>query len=231
MMQNKTILIVDRDLQQARTLQPILQEYGYQLLTADEGILAMKLLQETKIHLVISEIFLPDMSGEQLCRCIRRESDVPIIILTAKEDVMYMLEAVTWGADDYLIKPIDSHVLFAKIQFVLKRSSVIQPVGITVIQDRMGELIIDLNRRIVEKSGKEIRLTPTEYKILTIMAKAPNRVFTRGQLITYALEEEFHGYDRSIDTYIKGLRQKIETDRSNPQYIRTVHGFGYKFVP
>lgn len=230
-MQEKTIMLVDRDLQQAETLQPILQENGYRLLTACEGTQAMKLLQENCIHLVILEIFLPDMSGEQLCRCIRREYDVPIIILTAKEDVMYMLETATWGADDYLVKPIDSQVLFAKIQFVLKRSRTLRVEETSIIRDHAGELIIDLNRRIVEKGGEEIRLTPTEYKILTVMAKAPNRVFTRGQLITYALEEEFHGYDRSIDTYIKGLRRKIETDRSNPRYIRTVHGFGYKFVP
>lgn len=231
MAQKKTILMVDRDIQQAKAIQPILQENGYQLLTACEGNQAMKLLQENEIHLVIQEILLPDMSGEQLCRCIRREYDVPIIILTSREDTMYMLETAAWGADDYLVKPIESRELFAKIQFVLKRSRVMQSEMSTVILDSTGMLSIDLNRRIVEKNGNEIRLTPTEYKLLTVMAKSPNRVFSRGQLITYALEEEFHGYDRSIDTYIKGLRSKIETDRSNPQYIRTVHGFGYKFVP
>jgi DNA-binding response OmpR family regulator len=223
--------VVDRDMQQTEAIQPVLREHGYHLITAYEGSLAMKLLQENNIDLVIQEILLADMPGEQLCRWIRRESDVPIIILTVKEDLQSMLEAAEWGADDYLVKPMEGHVLLAKIQFVLNRYRFLQAETTTVIWDSLGILSIDLNRRMVEKNGEEIRLTPTEYKLLTMMAKSPNRVFSREQLITYALEDEFHGYDRSIDTYIKGLRKKIETDRSKPRYIRTVHGFGYKFVP
>jgi DNA-binding response OmpR family regulator len=99
------------------------------------------------------------------------------------------------------------------------------------IMDREGHLVIDMRRRLVKKDGKEIALTPTEYKLLTTMAKSPNRIYTREQLITYALEDEFQGYDRSIDTYIKELRRKLEEDGRNPRYIRTVHGVGYKFVP
>ena len=99
------------------------------------------------------------------------------------------------------------------------------------IMDGEGRLIIDMKRRLIKKDGKEITLTPTEYKLLTTMAKSPNRIFTREQLITYALDDEFQGYDRSIDTYIKELRRKLEEDGRNPRYIRTVHGVGYKFVP
>ncbi len=99
------------------------------------------------------------------------------------------------------------------------------------LQDEKGSLFIDLERRRVEKNGREIRLTPTEYKLFTMMARYPNRVFTREQLIAYALEDAFHGYDRSIDTYIKGLRKKLEDDRENPRYIQTVYGVGYRFVP
>ena len=99
------------------------------------------------------------------------------------------------------------------------------------LQDEKGSLFIDLERRRVEKNGREIRLTPTEYKLFTMMARYPNRVSTREQLIAYALEDAFHGYDRSIDTYIKGLRKKLEDDRENPRYIQTVYGVGYRFVP
>lgn len=99
------------------------------------------------------------------------------------------------------------------------------------LKDKKGNLEIDLKRRLVKKNGREIRLTATEYKLLATMAKSPNRVFSREELISYALGDDFHGYDRSIDTYIKGLREKIEESRKKPQYIRTVHGMGYKFVP
>lgn len=99
------------------------------------------------------------------------------------------------------------------------------------ITDAEGRLLIDMGRRLVKKDGKEIPLTPTEYKLLITMAKSPNRIFTREQLITYALEDEFQGYDRSIDTYIKELRRKLKEDGRNPRYIRTIHGVGYKFVP
>lgn len=165
MTQNKTVLVVDCDIEQAKALRPILQENGYHMIAAYEENAAMKLLQNNTIQLIQNSSNLLEMETTE------------------------------------------------------------------VIKDSLGILSIDLNRRLVEKDGEEIRLTPTEYKILTMMAKSPNRVFTREQLITYALEDEFHGYDRSIDTYIKGLRKKIETDRSNPRYIHTVHGFGYKFVP
>lgn len=226
-----TILIVDSDTAYMEMLKSALPQKEYRVITAGDGKTALRLLRETEVGLVILELQLPDMSGEQLCREIRETSEIPIIILTSKDSWIEMQQAVEWGADDYLLKVAQTEVLLAKIRFVLRRILAREKGADAVLADNRGILSIDMNRRIVEKNGQEIRLTPTEYKLLTVMAKSPNRTFTREQLITYALEDEFHGYDRSIDTYIKGLRRKIEDDRKNPKYIRTVHGFGYKYVP
>ena len=230
-MQHTTILVVDHNTEDMQTTRTALQEAGYAVLTAADGETAEKIFLENNVDMVIQEFVLTDMTGGQLCQWIRNESDLPIVILTAQNKLRCMRDALEWGADEYLVKPVEMGVFLVKIAFVLNRSRYREQDTEEPITDTLGILSIDLKRRIVEKEGKEVRLTPTEYKLLTVMAQSPNRIFTREQLITYALEDEFRGYDRSIDTYIKGLRKKIETDRKSPKYIRTVHGFGYKFVP
>ena len=133
------------------------------------------------------------------------------------------------GADDYIFKPFSPRAVVAKVGAVLRRAEGDELTSLPVSYNQ-GKLVIDFDNMIVKVQGKETDLTPTELKILTTMAKAPNRIFTREQLITYALNDDFDGYDRSIDTYIKGIRSKIEDDRRYPSYILTVHGLGYKFA-
>lgn len=228
MKKNRNILIVDDETLVTEFLQAYLIQSGYVVYTANTGADALKLFREHSISLVLLDRMLPDISGEEICRTIRALARTPIIMLTAKVEVDDIIEGLRLGADDYLLKPFSPRVVVAKIDAVLRRVECDELASIPVSYDN-GNLIIDFQSGIVKKQGEVVNLTPTEYKLLTTMAKAPNRIFTRDQLICYALEDEFDGIDRSIDTYIKGLRAKIEDDRRNPQYIVTVHGVGYKF--
>lgn len=224
----KKILIVDDEVKITEFLGVYLINYGYTVYIAHNGKEAFELFKKHDISLIILDLMLPDMTGEDICKVIRMQSRIPIIMLTAKVEESDLLEGLRIGADDYLTKPFSPRTVVAKIETILRRveSDGLASVPISFNND---DLTIDYHCGIVKKQGELVRLTPTEYKLLSTMAKAPNRVFTRDQLITYALEDEFNGYDRSIDTYIKSLRSKIEPDRKTPQYVVTVHGMGYKF--
>ncbi|OCN02012.1 DNA-binding response regulator [Clostridium sp. W14A] len=209
-------------------LQAYLLKSGYVVYIAHTGKDALELFRKHNISLVILDLMLPDINGEEICKTIRNTTRTPIIMLTAKVQESDILEGFRIGADDYLVKPFSPRIVAAKVEAVLRRVECDELVSIPVSYDN-GNLTIDFQSKTVKKQGEAVNLTPTEYKLLSTMAKAPNRIFTRDQLISYALEDEFSGFDRSIDTYIKGLRTKIEIDRKNPQYIITVHGVGYKF--
>jgi len=225
---NRNILIVDDEVLVSEFLEAYLIQNGYTVYIANTGADALKLFREHNISLVLLDRMLPDISGEEICRTIRGLARTPIIMLTAKVQVDDIVEGLSLGADDYLLKPFSPRVVVAKINAVLRRVECDELASIPVSYCN-GNLTIDFQNGTVKKQGKVVSLTPTEHKLLTTMAKAPNRIFTRDQLICYALEDEFDGIDRSIDTYIKGLRAKIEDDRKNPQYIVTAHGLGYKF--
>lgn len=150
-------------------------------------------------------------------------------MLTAKTEETDLIKGLQLGADDYIYKPFSPRAVVAKVGAVLRRTESDELISMPVSYNQ-GKLVINFENRNVMVNGEEANLTPTEFKILMTLAKAPNRIFTREQLITYALNDEFDGYDRSIDTYIKGIRAKIEEDRRSPSYILTVHGMGYKFV-
>lgn len=225
----RTILIVDDEEKIVEVLQGYLEKEGYQTLSAGDGAAALRLFKENEISLILLDLMLPDMMGEQICRTIRISSRVPIIMLTAKTEEADLIHGLNIGADDYIFKPFSPRALVAKVGAVLRRA---ESDGLTSlpVSYNGGRLVIDFENMIVKAGGNEIYLTPTEIKILLTMAKAPNRIFSREQLITYALNDDFDGYDRSIDTYIKGIRSKIEDDRRYPSYILTVHGLGYKFA-
>lgn len=222
----KTILIVDDEDQIRELLRVYIENSGYKVFEAANGMHALDILKNQKVHLVILDLMLPDIQGEDLCKDIREEYGIPVIMVTGKTDESSMVHGLTIGADDYIGKPFSPRNVIARVEAVLRRCNVES--SSVVVQDEY--LSYDLDKRMVMVQGNIVHLTPTEYKIFETLVTSPNRVFSREQLIMYALEGEFDGYDRSIDTYIKGLRQKIEPDRKKPRYIITVHGVGYRFM-
>lgn len=224
---NVAILIVEDEVKAAEILQLYLAQEGYKTLVAHTGSEALNLIKNTGFALVILDLMLPDISGETICKTIRRQSRLPIIMLTAKIAERDFINGLDIGADDYLTKPIGPKAVVAKVKALLRRLSSDELVNVPILFN--NELSIDFKNGTVKKKGGTLALTPTEYKLLAAMAKAPNRTFTREQLISFALDGEFDGYDLTIDTYIMTLRSKIEDNRRNPRYIVTVHGLGYKF--
>lgn len=228
MKKGQNILIVDDEVMVTEFLQAYLEKDGYSVFIAHTGKDALEIYKRNTIALVILDLMLPDITGEEVCRIIRSTARTPIIMLTAKVQESEILEGLQVGADDYLLKPFSPRIVVAKVGAVLRRFECDELASLPVSYNN-GRLTIDFQSCLVRKEGEPVSLTPTQYKLLSTMAKAPNRIFTRDQLICYALEDEFDGFDRSIDTYIKGLRAKIETDRKNPEYIVTVYGIGYRF--
>ena len=226
---NRTILLVDDEEKIVEVLQAYLEKAGYELLCAYDGAAAMELFRNNDISLILLDLMLPDIMGEEICRMVRAVSRVPIIMLTAKTEENDLIKGLRLGADDYIFKPFSPRTVVAKAEAVLRRVESDKLISVPVSYNQ-GSLVIDFQNGDVKAGGQDAGLTPTEYKILATMAKAPNRTFTREQLITYALDDNFDGYDRSIDTYIKSIRSKIEEDRKNPVFIVTVHGIGYRFV-
>ncbi len=230
MKRNLKILIVDDELKITEVLKAYLNSSGYEVITAHNGKDAIEFFKIHDIALVILDLMLPDIMGEEVCKIIRMVARTPIIMLTAKTEEKDLLNGLQIGADDYITKPFSPRTVVAKVEAVLRRTESDELSSIPVSYHK-GYLTIDFSTGIVRRECEEVPLTPTECKILITMAKAPNRIFSRNQLISYALEDVFDGFDRSIDTYIKGIRHKIEPDRKKPQLIVTVHGIGYKFVP
>lgn len=224
------ILLVDDEIKITQVLAAYLKKCGYETEIANNGKAALELFSSKEISLVVLDLMLPDISGEELCRRIRSQSRVPIIMLTAKAEELDLIEGLKIGADDYLIKPFSPRTVIAKIEAVLRRAKGDELMGVPICFGD-GYLSIDFQNNLVKKQGELVNLTPTEYKLLKTMAKAPGRIFTRDQLICFGLNDNFDGYDRSIDTYIKSIRSKIEPDRKKPIFILTVHGIGYKFSP
>ena len=229
MKKNKTVLIVDDEEKIVEVLQAYLEKAGYQTLFAYDGNSAMELFHNNDVSLILLDLMLPDIMGERICEMVRASSRVPIVMLTAKTEEDDLIKGLQIGADDYIFKPFSPRTIVAKIEAVLRRMESDQLVSAPVSYNQ-GRLVIDFEDKNVKVDGETVGLTSTEYKILVTMAKAPNRIFSREQLILYALDNEFDGYDRSIDTYIKSIRVKIEADRKKPLFIVTVHGMGYKFA-
>ena len=224
----KQILLVDDEVKITQVLSAYLEKEGYQSIVAHDGKTALELLQLHPISLILLDLMLPDIPGEKLCEQIRAQYRIPIIMLTAKSQEQDILDGLEVGADDYLTKPFSPRVVVAKVGAVLRRAESDELLSVPVSY-RDGYLVIDINNKTVLKEGTPIHLTPTEYQILRTLAKAPKRIFTREQLILFALGDDYDGYNRSIDTYIKSLRSKIEPDRHDPAFIVTVHGVGYQF--
>lgn len=229
MMQKKTILVVDDEVKITEVIQSYLEAAGYTVLSAHNGTGALRLFEKYSPSLIVLDLMLPDISGEDICRNIRRKSNVPIIMLTAKVDDADVISGLGIGADDYLTKPFSPKQLVARIEAVLRRTSAEPAALMSAFSFSDGSLVIDGLRHEVQKDGRTIPLTPNEYNLLLTMAKYPSKAFTREELIRLALGDDYDGFDRVIDTHIKNIRQKLGDDSRTPHYILTLHGTGYRF--
>jgi DNA-binding response OmpR family regulator len=225
----KNILIVEDEDKIANVVKSFLESKGFHVIIAYDGRKALELFDRENISLILLDLNLPEVSGEEVCRIIRKKSRVPIIMVTAKSDEADMLRGLGIGADDYITKPFSLKALHARMEAVLRRS--VDDLAPLYSRNSFhnNDLIVDFESHTIIKQSVEVKLTPNEYKILAALVKYPNKVFTRDELIASAFGSEFEGYDRTIDSHIKNLRQKIESDPKNPVYVKTIHGVGYKF--
>lgn len=225
----KSILIVDDEEKIRDVISSYLVKEGYNVVEAGTGIEALSFIESTAIDLVILDLMLPDIPGEEVCQKIRQQSSVPILMLTAKVSENNRIQGLSLGADDYLIKPFDVRELVARVRAILRRSD-----DSYLLADRVsfndGELIIDVLRHEVYLNGAPIVLTPNEYKLLMVLARHPQRHFTREELVEKVYGFDYAGDVRSIDQHVKNLRQKIEPDPKKPEYIVTLYGVGYRFM-
>jgi two-component system alkaline phosphatase synthesis response regulator PhoP len=221
----KKIFVVDDELQIVKVLKAYLEKAGFQVVTAADGQSALSTFQREKPDFLILDLNLPGIDGLDVCRTIRRESNIPILMLTARVEEADRLIGLELGADDYVIKPFSPREVVARVRTIFRRVSA-DPSLPKMIQ--LGELEIDQDQHTVTLAGKAIELTPTEFDILVVLAGQPKRVFTRLQIMEQAQGDAFEGYERTIDAHIKNIRSKLEPDPKNPLYIQTVFGVGYK---
>ncbi|MBC2722936.1 response regulator transcription factor [Desulfosporosinus sp.] len=224
------ILLVDDEKKITTVLKAYLQQEGFQVSTAINGLVALTMFKENPFDLLILDLMLPGMSGTEICREVRKISSVPIIMLTAKVEEEDRIEGLSIGADDYITKPFSPREVVARVRAVLRRvNNETTPLADVISYD--NGLTIDNVQYEIRLHDQEISLTPTEFKILGALAKHPGRVLSRGQLVEIVQGHNFDGDDRVIDAHIKKIRQKIEITPSNPKIILTVYGMGYKFNP
>ena len=223
------ILIVDDEKRIIEVLEAYLEREGYEIHSADNGIDALKKAKTIEPDLMILDLMLPDISGEEVCRLVRKESDLPILMLTAKSAEDDRINGIVMGADDYVSKPFSPREVVVRVQAILRRVKKAEQKD--SISFNKNKLVIDLIKKEVTANDHLISLTPIEYKLLTNMAMSPGRVYSRFDLLEKIQDEGmyYEGYERSVDTHIKNLRKKIEGDPRQPIFILTVFGMGYKF--
>jgi len=221
------IVLVDDEPEILTLVHDYLSREGFRVLTALNGMEGMALIEREKPDLVLLDWMLPGLSGLEMCKKLRENSSIPIIMLTAKSEEVDRVLGLEFGADDYIVKPFSLRELVARIKTILRRVSVTGQENSSVLN--RGELGIDVASHRVWKGSEEILLTPTEFKMLHLLASRPGVVFSRLQLLQQAMGEEYLYYERSIDTHISNLRKKIEDNPSEPRFILTVFGVGYRF--
>jgi len=227
-MAGKRILVVDDDVKTVELVKSYLNRDGYKVITAYDGIDALRLARESHPDLIVLDLMLPGINGLQVCRTLRAESDVPIIMLTAMTTEKDRLTGLDLGADDYVTKPFSPRELAARVRAVLRRlpEEALQR-GPAEIQ--YSELTVNFAKHEATLAGRPLNLTPIEFKLLSVLIKEPERVFSRAQLIEKAIGYDFEGFDRTIDVHILNLRRRLEPDSNHPKYVKTVYGVGYKF--
>ncbi len=223
----KTILIADDETRIVDLARDYLEHAGFAVLTAADGPSALQAARTRKPDLLVLDLGLPGMDGLDVARAIRRESDLPIVMLTARDDELDRVLGLEIGADDYVTKPFSPRELVARVRAILRRVDRPAEPG-----DRIeaAGVSIEVARMRVEVEGRVVELTATEFQLLTALARQPGRVFTRSQLLDAVHGVAFESYERAIDAHVKNLRRKLEPDPSRPRYILTVYGVGYRFA-
>jgi DNA-binding response OmpR family regulator len=223
------ILIVEDDIKTANLLQLYLRQAGYKTEIANDGYTGLDMARKIQPDLVILDLMLPHLDGLDICRLLRMESAVPIIILTAKSTEDDVLRGLDLGADDYMSKPFSPREVIARVKTVLRR---VHEHNSTDGQKELifGELAINLTRHEVSRNDEVVHLTPKEFKLLETLAKEPGRAFTRLELVERAFGYDYEGLERTVDAHVMNLRKKIERDHTNPMYVETVYGVGYRFM-
>lgn len=225
----KKILVIDDEKKILDVVKAYLQKEGFEVITAQDGESALEIFKSEAVHLVILDLMLPKISGMEVCSKIRAVSDVPVIMLTAKAEEDDKIEGLSLGADDYLTKPFSVRELVIRVRTLLRRAyRDDKPLADHLIFND-GDLEIDIKKMLVKKRNIPVSLTANEFKVLTTLLTNPGQVFSREQLVEKAFGMDYDGFDRTVDTYIKNLRQKIENNPKEPEYIITLYGVGYKF--
>ena len=223
----RRILLVEDEKTIRDTVAAYLEREGYWVTPAEDGQVALDQFAKHRFDLVVLDLMLPKVPGEQVCKAIRDASDVPIIMLTAKGELEDKVAGLELGADDYLIKPFSPRELVARVRALLRRAHV----GAEPQRDRLeyGSLSIDMAGHKAFLDGAELDLTASEFKLLTTLSRYPGRVYSRMELVEKVLGYDFEGYERTIDSHVKNLRAKLDDDPRDPTFIYTVHGVGYRF--
>jgi DNA-binding response OmpR family regulator len=224
-MMGYSILVIEDEEKISDIVSVYLKKEGFLVTVADSGQKALSVLNEG-FDLIILDLMLPDIAGEDVCETIRQDSDIPIIMLTAKSEEEDRVRGLGIGADDYVVKPFSPKELVARVKAHLRR---VKGPDKTLSFNR-GDLIIIPTSFEITKKGLPVVLTPTEFKLLKCLAQRPNQVFTRLKLVNVILGYDFEGYDRTIDAHVKNIRHKIEDNPKIPSYIKTVYGVGYRFI-
>jgi two-component system alkaline phosphatase synthesis response regulator PhoP/two-component system response regulator VicR len=225
----KRILIIDDELSIRDLIELVLKRENYQVKTAENGRIGLIELESFQPDLVLLDLMLPDYSGYDLCKEIVNKSDIPVIMLSAKNETIDKVLGLELGAEDYITKPFDNRELIARIKVVLRRYEQNEQVkNEEVKQFICGELEINPDTKVVLKKGIQISLTAKEFKILETLFKRPNKVFTRDELLEIVWGYDYSGDSRSVDMTIMRLRKKVEDDSENPKYVKTIYGFGYQ---
>jgi len=225
-MAGKRVLVVDDDVKTVELVKLYLNRDGYRVITAYDGIAALRLARESRPDLIVLDLMLPGIDGLEVCRRLRDESDVPIIMLTARTTDQDKLTGLGLGADDYVTKPFSPRELAARVRAVLRRL----PGERGPAEIKHGQLTLNFPKHAAYLADKPLHLTAVEFKLLGVLAREPGRVFSRAQLIEKALGYDYESFDRTIDVHILNLRRKLEPDPSHPRYIKTVYGAGYKLL-
>lgn len=225
----KHILVVDDEVNIREITSAYLKKEGYKVSEAKDGVEAVEVFEHTSVDLIVLDLMMPRMTGEEVCAHIRKKSKVPIIMLTAKVEDEDVINGIAGGADDYVRKPFSVRELMIRIHAIFRRMDSDNSQS-EVVELGEDDLYIDFSRMIFRKKGNDVSLTPNEYKILKVLIANEGIILNREQIIEKTFGIQFDGFDRTIDTHIKNLRAKIEDDPKKPVYIKTIYSMGYKFI-
>ena len=225
---SSNVLVIEDDPGITRVVRLYLEQDGHHVLTAADGLSGLQAARDSKPDLIVLDLMLPRLDGMEICRALREDSDVPIIMVTARVSEGDRLAGFDLGADDYIPKPFSPRELAARVRAVLRRASRQADVGQPATTEYRG-MSIDFTRRTVAVDDHKLALTPTEFRLLALLAASPGRPFTRDQIIDGVFGYDFDGFDRTVDVHVANLRRKVEPNSRKPRYIQTVHGIGYRF--